>query len=117
MLLVYVLIVHRGIVATFRAVDDYGAYLAVGLSMFVGLQAFTNLAVAVGLLPTKGLVLPFMSYGGSSLLVNCAAMGVLLNVSRPREALERVEAFSDEEEMSRSTRDNVRVLEPRGAAS
>jgi cell division protein FtsW len=85
LVLAYVVIVHRGIVAAFRAPDDYGTYLAVGLASFVGLQAFTNLAVAVGLLPTKGLVLPFMSYGGSSLLVNCAAMGVLLNVSRPRE--------------------------------
>jgi cell division protein FtsW len=85
LVLAYVVIVHRGIVAAYRAPDDYGTYLAVGLASFVGLQAFTNLAVAVGLLPTKGLVLPFMSYGGSSLLVNCAAMGVLLNVSRPRE--------------------------------
>ncbi|HBQ17099.1 MAG TPA: hypothetical protein DEF51_40205, partial [Myxococcales bacterium] len=49
------------------------------------MQAFTNLAVAMGMLPTKGLVLPFISYGGSSLLVNSAAVGVLLNISRPRE--------------------------------
>jgi cell division protein FtsW len=80
----YVVIVHRGILAAFRAADDYGTYLAVGISLFVGLQAFTNLAVCIGLLPTKGLVLPFMSYGGSSLLVNSAAVGVLLNVSRSR---------------------------------
>lgn len=85
LVLAYCVIVHRGIVAAYRSADDYGTYLGVGLAAFVGLQAFTNLAVAVGLLPTKGLVLPFMSYGGSSLLVNCAAMGVLLNVSRPRE--------------------------------
>ena len=52
--------------------------------MFLGLQAFTNFAVALGMLPTKGLVLPFISYGGSSLLVNCGATGVLLNISRPR---------------------------------
>jgi cell division protein FtsW len=58
----------------------------VGITLFIGVQAFTNLAVAVGLLPTKGLVLPFVSFGGSALLVNCAAVGVLLNVSRPREA-------------------------------
>ena len=53
--------------------------------MFIGVQAFTNLAVPMGLLPTKGLVLPFVSYGGSALLVNCAAIGILLNVSRARE--------------------------------
>jgi len=81
------LIVYRGLRASMRAVDAYGTYLALGISVFVGLQAFTNLAVAMGMLPTKGLVLPFLSYGGSSLLVNCLAVGVLLNVSRPRVAV------------------------------
>ena len=52
------------------------------MTLFIGLQAFTNLAVAMGLLPTKGLALPFVSYGGSSLLVNAAAAGLVLNVSR-----------------------------------
>jgi cell division protein FtsW len=46
------------------------------------LQAFTNLAVAMGLLPTKGLALPFVSYGGSSLVVNAAAAGMILNITR-----------------------------------
>lgn len=81
----FVFITYRGMRAAFRAADDYGTYLAVGITLFLGMQAFTNLGVSVGLLPTKGLVLPFMSYGGSSLLVNCAAVGVLLNVSCPRE--------------------------------
>ena len=84
----YVLLVLRGLRAAHRAADDYGAYLAIGITMFLGMQAFTNLAVAMGMLPTKGLVLPFMSYGGSSLLVNCAAVGILLNVSRPRDVEE-----------------------------
>jgi cell division protein FtsW len=87
MVLAFLVVMHRGIRAAFRAVDAYGTYLAVGVTMFLGLQAFTNLAVAVGLLPTKGLVLPFISYGGSALLVNCAAVGILLNVSRPREGI------------------------------
>ena len=52
------------------------------MTLFIGLQAFTNLAVAMGLLPTKGLALPFVSYGGSSLLVNAAAAGIILNTSR-----------------------------------
>ncbi len=81
----FAMIVWRAMRSAVRAADDYGTYLATGIGTFVGLQAFTNLGVAMGLLPTKGLVLPFLSYGGSSLLVNCAAMGVLLNVSRPRE--------------------------------
>jgi cell division protein FtsW len=81
----FILLVVRGMRAAYRAPDDYGSWLGVGITMFIGLQAFTNLAVAMGMLPTKGLVLPFISYGGSSLLVNCVAAGILLNVSRPRE--------------------------------
>jgi cell division protein FtsW len=84
MVLAFLLVVYRGIAAALRAVDEYGTYLAVGITLFLGTQAFTNLAVAVGLFPTKGLVLPFISYGGSSLLVNCCCVGILLNVSRPR---------------------------------
>ncbi|MGF1465746.1 MAG: putative lipid II flippase FtsW [Sandaracinaceae bacterium] len=83
----FCLVFGRGLLAAWRAVDEYGAYLAFGISMFLALQAFTNLAVAMGMIPTKGLALPFISYGGSSLLVNSAAVGVLLNISRPRAAL------------------------------
>ncbi|MDQ3034471.1 MAG: putative lipid II flippase FtsW [Myxococcota bacterium] len=78
-------IVVRGARVAFRALDEYGTFLAIGITVFIGLQAFINLGVVTGLLPTKGLALPFLSYGGSSLLVNAAAMGILLNVSRPRE--------------------------------
>lgn len=88
----FVIVVLRGLSAAFRAVDDYGLYLGIGLTMFIALQAVTNLAVVLGLLPTKGLTLPFLSFGGSSLLVNCAAVGILLNVSRPRRAGEASEA-------------------------
>ena len=82
--LAFCLIVWRGLRAAWNAVDDYGAYLALGMTLFIGVQAFTNLAVAMALLPTKGLALPYVSYGGSSLLVNALAAGVILNVSRPR---------------------------------
>ncbi len=84
LVLCFLVVVICGVRAALRAVDDYGTYLAVGLTMFVGIQAVTNLAVVLGLLPTKGLTLPFISFGGSSLLVNCAAVGMLLNVSRAR---------------------------------
>jgi cell division protein FtsW len=84
LIIAYGVVIWRGMRAAYDAVDDYGVYLAMGATTFLGLQAFTNLAVAVGLLPTKGLVLPFVSYGGSALLVNCAAIGIVLNVSRPR---------------------------------
>jgi cell division protein FtsW len=80
----YLLVVARGVRAALRASDDYGSYVAFGISTLVGVQALVNLAVAMAILPTKGLTLPFISYGGSSLLVSAAAAGVLLNVSRPR---------------------------------
>jgi len=88
----FLLIVQRGVRASLKAVDDFGVYLGIGFTMFVGTQALTNLSVVLGLLPTKGLTLPFLSSGGSSLLVNCAAVGILLNVSRPR----RLSAMSAE---------------------
>jgi cell division protein FtsW len=81
---VYLFIVARGVKVALTAEDEYGSHVAFGLSMFFGVQALVNLAVAMSILPTKGLTLPFVSYGGSSLLVNAAAMGILLNVSRPR---------------------------------
>jgi cell division protein FtsW len=82
----YAFLIHRGIRTALRAADDYGLFLCVGISLFIGMQAFTNLAVAVGVVPTKGLVLPFISYGGSSLVVNCCAVSLLSNVSRVQRA-------------------------------
>ena len=88
----YLFIVVRGVRAALLAKDDYGSYIAFGVSMLFGVQALANLGVAMAVLPTKGLTLPFVSYGGSSLLVSAAAMGILLNVTRSREgaANERV---------------------------
>jgi cell division protein FtsW len=83
---VYTLIVARGIRAALRAEDEYGSYIAFGISVLFGAQALVNLAVAMAMLPTKGLTLPFVSFGGSSLLVSSAAMGVLLSVSRGEKA-------------------------------
>ncbi|MEO8798537.1 MAG: FtsW/RodA/SpoVE family cell cycle protein, partial [Polyangiaceae bacterium] len=78
----FLLLVTRGVRASLRAPDDYGSYLAFGISAMFGVQALVNLAVALAILPTKGLTLPFVSFGGSSLLVNAAAAGILLNISR-----------------------------------
>ncbi|WP_394843089.1 putative lipid II flippase FtsW [Pendulispora brunnea] len=78
----YLLLVLRGIRASLRAPDDYGSYLAFGIATMFGIQALLNLSVALAILPTKGLTLPFVSFGGSSLLVNAAAAGILLSVSR-----------------------------------
>lgn len=80
----YLVIVARGVKIAWNAPDDYGSFLAFGISTLFGVQALTNLCVAMAILPTKGLTLPFLSYGGSSLVVNAAAVGILLNISRPR---------------------------------
>lgn len=86
----YLLIVARGVRTAFAAEDEYGAYIAFGISVLFGAQALINLSVAMAVLPTKGLTLPFVSYGGSSLLVNSAAMGVLLSISRRNESVRNV---------------------------
>jgi cell division protein FtsW len=78
----YLLLVARGVRAALRAPDDFGAFLAFGLSTMFGVQTLVNLAVALAILPTKGLTLPFVSFGGSSLLVNAVAAGILLNITR-----------------------------------
>jgi cell division protein FtsW len=72
----------KGISIAYKAKDSFVYYLATGLSLMIALQALINFAVATGLLPTKGLPLPFISYGGSALLVNLAAVGILLNISK-----------------------------------
>jgi cell division protein FtsW len=81
----YLVIVSRGVRVALQAKDDYGSFIAFGISTMFGVQALVNLAVAMAILPTKGLTLPFVSYGGSSLLVNAVATGILLNVSRQRD--------------------------------
>jgi cell division protein FtsW len=87
---VYLLIVVRGVRIAFAADDDYGSYIAFGISIMFGVQALVNLGVAMAILPTKGLTLPFVSYGGSSLLVNGLAVGILLSVSRKQAPIENV---------------------------
>jgi cell division protein FtsW len=93
---VYVIIVARGVKVALRADDDYGSFIAFGLSALLAMQVLLNLAVAMAILPTKGLTLPFISYGGSSLLVNAAAVGILLNISRPRPALKTTQLAEEE---------------------
>jgi cell division protein FtsW len=83
----YLLLVSRGIRIALRATDDYGSYIAFGISTLFGIQVLVNLSVAMAIVPTKGLTLPFLSYGGSSLVVNAAAVGLLLSISRPRSAM------------------------------
>lgn len=81
-----------GIAIAERAADPFGMYLAFGITTMIGLQAFVNIAVVTSLLPNKGLPLPFMSYGGSNLLMMMAAVGLLLSVARQGVELERLPA-------------------------
>ncbi|MEW6585187.1 MAG: putative lipid II flippase FtsW [Nitrospirota bacterium] len=85
----FLILFIKGISIASRAKNQFVYYLATGLSLMIALQALINFAVATGMVPTKGLPLPFISYGGSSLLVNMAAVGVLLNISRGEETLKR----------------------------
>jgi cell division protein FtsW len=78
----YVTLFVRGLRAAFRAPDDYGTFVAYGISALFAFQTIFNLSVILAIAPTKGLTLPFVSFGGSSLLVCCAAAGVVLNISR-----------------------------------
>ena len=73
---------HAAVVRHRLHVDPYAANLALGITSIVVLQAGVNMAVTVGLLPTKGLALPFLSYGGSALVANMIGMGILLSVAR-----------------------------------
>lgn len=88
--LLFGVLAWRGLVIALRGPDLFGRYLAFGLTMMIAVQAFINMAVVTGLLPTKGLALPFLSYGGSSLLVNLVAVGVLSNISKAVPAGRRI---------------------------
>jgi cell division protein FtsW len=78
----FAVLVWRGMVIARQAQDRFGTYLALGLAALFGLQALINMAVVLSVMPAKGITLPFVSYGGSSLLVSMASIGVLLSISR-----------------------------------
>jgi cell division protein FtsW len=81
-LICFCIIAWRGLRAAMLAPDGFGAFLALGLTLMIVVQAFVNMSVVLGLMPTKGIPLPLVSHGGSSLLVNLLALGVLLNISQ-----------------------------------
>ncbi len=76
----FVILIGRGFQASFRAKDLFGIYLSLGVTVLIAIQALLNMGVVLGLLPTKGSALPFISYGGTSLMVNLLAVGILLNI-------------------------------------
>jgi cell division protein FtsW len=81
-LLLFVFYTWRGLRASLRAPDEFGSFLALGITIMIATQALVNLGVVLGMMPTKGISLPFISYGGSSLFVSLLATGVLLNIGQ-----------------------------------
>ena len=77
----FLMLIICGIRIALQCEEPFGRNLAFGLTLLLGMEAFVNLAVCMGLLPTKGLALPFISYGGTSLVVSLTAVGILLNIS------------------------------------
>ena len=75
-------IIYRGIKIALRTKDSFAKYLAFGMSFQLAFQALMNLMVVIGMIPVTGVTLPFLSYGGSSLLITLASMGIILNISR-----------------------------------
>lgn len=81
-ILLFAVFVWRGIVIAMKAPDMYGSLIAVGITTLVAVQAVINIAVVTGSIPTTGMALPFISYGGTSLVILLVAVGIVLNISR-----------------------------------
>jgi cell division protein FtsW len=78
----------RGLRTSLRAPDLFGFYLALGITMAIAMQAFINMSVVLGIVPNKGIPLPFVSYGGSSFVMSLIGLGILLNVSQQARRIE-----------------------------
>ena len=89
-LTLYLILLLKGIEIAKTAPSMFGAITASGLTIYIGIQVVINTGVSLGLLPTKGLTLPFISYGGTSLIINMAAMGILMNIGASRYHEQRV---------------------------
>ena len=102
----FCVITWRGLRTAMRAPDRFGAFLALGLTTMVAFQAFFNISVVLGLLPTKGIPLPFVSYGGSSLLINLLGMGD----PAERVAARLVDARRDDDDVDTGCMKPMRVV-------
>lgn len=83
-IILFLTVMHRGILIATHAQDMYGKLLAIGLTFSIGIQAFINMGVTSSFIPATGVPLPFISYGGSSLITSMAMVGILLNISKRR---------------------------------
>ena len=78
----FAVFIWRGIIIAIKAEDTFGSLIAIGITTMIGLQAIVNIAVVTNTMPVTGMPLPFFSYGGSAMLANLMAVGILLSVSR-----------------------------------
>jgi cell division protein FtsW len=83
-ILLFAIFVYRGLKLSKSIPDDFGRYLAFGITVIIGMNAIINMMVATGMIPTTGQTLPFISYGGTSIIFNSIAVGILLNISTYR---------------------------------
>ncbi len=81
-IILFIVFIWRGILIAINARDTFGSLLAIGIVSLIGLQAIINIAVVTNTMPVTGMELPFFSYGGTAIIVNLAAVGILLNISR-----------------------------------
>src|SRR5699024_4807985 len=81
-ILLFMIVIWRGIIIALRIEDVYGCFLATGITALIAIQSLIHIAVVTSSIPTTGITLPFISYGGTSLIIYMAAVGILLNISR-----------------------------------
>ena len=84
LIVLFVMFIHRGLLIASKCPDIQGKILALGLTASIGIQAFLNMSVASAMFPATGVTLPFISYGGTSLVISMCMIGILLNISKKR---------------------------------
>jgi len=89
-ILLFIIFIWRGISVAMKARDTYGTLLAIGITSVIAVQSLINIAVVTGSMPVTGVPLPFISYGGTALIMNMTAVGILLNISRQIEGKEEL---------------------------
>lgn len=109
-LVLFAILVWRGIRAALGARDVFGGYLAFGITLLFGVQALFNVSVVLGIVPNKGITLPLVSYGGSSLIITMFLVGLLLNVGRRPDPKAAARAQQHREASARKKRVRVRVM-------
>lgn len=105
LIIAFIVIAWRGLRAAVLAPDRFGTLLGIGLTTMIAVQAFINLSVVTGLFPNKGMPLPFVSNGGSSLVINLLGMGILLNISQQASTVAAVKTGVDPDALSASRRE------------